>query len=436
MTGAATLSAQAPPPSSAVPRQLAEAVDLAQPQALALLERVVNINSGTMNFAGIRQVGDVFRVELEALGFSTRWVDGSGFNRAGHLIAERKRSGPQVLLIGHLDTVFDADSPFQHFERLSPGSARGPGIIDMKGGDVVALTALKALARVSLLDALSVTVVFTGDEEDPGEPVDQARKALREAATGADIAIGFEDGSGDPRTAIVSRRGSTGWTLTTAGQPAHSSQVFTEKVGAGAVYEIARVLNGFYQRLSIEQLLSVNPGLVLGGTAVSLDAANAKGTAAGKSNVVAGTAVATGDIRAFTPEQLQSTRAAMEDVARASLPHTSSTLAFEDSYPPMPPTDGNRRLLAMYDQASRDLGFGPVVATDPRAAGAADVSFVASRVGQALDGVGLMGTADHTAQETADLTTLPSQAKRIALLLARLPAAPKKRARIESTRRN
>ena len=91
----------------------------------------------------------------------------------------------------------------------------------------------------------------------------------------------------------------------------------------------------------------------------------------------------------------------------------------------MPPTDGNRRLLAMYDQASRDLGFGPVVATDPRAAGAADVSFVASRVGQALDGVGLMGTADHTAQETADLTTLPSQAKRIALLLARLAAAPK-----------
>ncbi len=419
------MNAQAPPAPSALPRQLAEAVDVAQPQALALLERVVNINSGTMNFAGVRQVGDIFRVELESLGFSTRWVDGSGFKRAGHLVAERKGTGPHVLLIGHLDTVFDADSPFQRFERLSPESARGPGIIDMKGGDVVALTALKALAHVGLLDKLSVTVVFTGDEEDPGEPVDLARKPLQDAAAGVDAAIGFEDGSGDPRTAIVSRRGFTGWTLTATGQPAHSSQVFTEKVGAGAVYEIARALSGFYQRLSAEPLLSVNPGLVLGGTTMNLDAANAKGTAAGKSNVVAGTAVATGDIRAFTPQQLEAARAAMQDVARASLPHTSSGLAFDDSYPPMPPTDGNRRLLAMYDQASRDLGFGPVVATDPRAAGAADVSFVASRVGQVLDGVGLMGTADHTAQETADLTTLASQAKRIALLLARLAAAPK-----------
>ena len=420
-------AATAEPQSSAAPTpaQLAAAVDLEQPQALALLERVVNINSGTMNFAGVRQVGEIFLAELQTLGFETRWVDGSGFKRAGHLIAERRRNGPRVLLIGHLDTVFDADSPFQRFERLSPGSARGPGVIDMKGGDVVALTALKALAHVGLLDKLSVIVVFTGDEEDPGEPVGAARQALLDAAAGVDAAIGFEDGSGDPKTAIVSRRGFTGWTLTATGQPAHSSQVFTEKVGAGAVYEVARALAGFYQRLSTEQLLSVNPGLVLGGTAVTLDAANARGTAAGKSNVVAGTAIATGDIRAFTPRQLGTTRAAMEEIARASLPHTSSTLDFDDSYPPMPPTDGNKHLLTMYDQASRDLGFGPVVATDPRAAGAADVSFVASRVGQVLDGVGLMGTADHTAQETADLTTLASQAKRIALLLARLAAAPK-----------
>jgi glutamate carboxypeptidase len=373
-----------------------------------------------MNVAGVKQVGDMFGRELEALGFRTRWIDGGAFHRSGHLVAEREGAGPRVLLIGHLDTVFEADSPFQRFERLSATSARGPGIIDMKGGDVVMLTALHALADAGLLDRLHVVVALTGDEEDPGEPIASARQALRDAAAGAAVALGFEDGSGDPRKAILSRRGFTGWTLTATGTPAHSSQVFTDRVGAGAVYELSRILNGFYDRLSRQELLSVNPGLALGGTKVDFDEARSRGIAEGKTNVVAGTAVATGDIRAFTPAQLEATEAAMREVAAANLPKTSATLTFDDSYPPMPPSDGNRQLLAMYDQASRDLGFGAVVATDPRAAGAADVSFVADRVPRVIDGIGLMGTDDHTARETADLTTLASQAKRAALLLGRL----------------
>ena len=86
----------------------------------------------------------------------------------------------------------------------------------------------------------------------------------------------------------------------------------------------------------------------------------------------------------------------------------------------MAPTDGNRKLLAMYDQASRDVGAGPVAAVDPDRAGAADVSFVAGEVKMILDGVGLMGRDDHTVKETADLSTLPSQTKRAAILLHRL----------------
>ena len=400
--------------------RLSASVDRHLDESLKLLERVVNINSGTMNLAGVRKVGDVFSAELDALGFRTRWVDGGAFKRAGHLVAERTGAGPRVLLIGHLDTVFEADSSFQTLAHLSPTSARGPGIIDMKGGDVIIVSALKALADAGVLDRLSVTVVMSGDEEDPGEPLALARQALVEAATGAEVAIGFEDGSGDPRTAIVSRRGFTNWELRVTGTPAHSSQVFTEKVGAGAIYETARVLHGFYDRLSREALLSVNPGVVLGGTTIDLDAPHSKGTAFGKSNVVSGTAVASGDIRAFTPAQLDAAKATMREVASANLPRTTAVLTFDDSYPPMAPTEGNRRLLAMYDQASRDLGFGPVTATDPRASGAADVSFVADRVPEVIDGVGLMGTSDHTERETADLTTLASQAKRAALLLARL----------------
>src|SRR6185436_17834830 len=154
--------------SSGPERSIVTAVDAGNPAALALLEKVVNINSGTHNFAGVRAVGDVFRKEFDDLGFKTAWVDGAGFKRAGHLVAEHPGKGPRILLIGHLDTVFEADSPFQKFERLDGNRARGPGIIDMKGGDVVIIAALKALKSAGVLADMHVVVVMTGDEEDSG----------------------------------------------------------------------------------------------------------------------------------------------------------------------------------------------------------------------------------------------------------------------------
>src|SRR5262249_36006193 len=166
-------------------RAIARAVDAHRDESLALLERLVNINSGTMNFAGVRQVGDALRAQFDALGFKTRWVDGAGFNRAGHLVAEHPGPGPKILLIGHLDTVFEPSSPFQKFERINDTTARGPGIIDMKGGDVILLYALRALKDAGQLDRMNVTVVFDGDEEDSGTPKEAARKALVDAATGA-----------------------------------------------------------------------------------------------------------------------------------------------------------------------------------------------------------------------------------------------------------
>jgi glutamate carboxypeptidase len=396
------------------------AVDAANPQALALLERVVNINSGSMNFAGVRAVGEVFRGELDALGFTTRWIDGAPFNRAGHLVGERRGSGRRVLLIGHLDTVFEPDSPFQRFQRIDERTARGPGIIDMKGGDVVMIHALKALHAVKALDRLHVTVVMTGDEELTGEPLSAARAALIDAAKQAEVAIGFEDGPGDPRTAVIARRGTTGWQLRVKAKAAHSSQVFREDIGAGAIYEAARILTGFRETLAAEPHLTFNPGVMLGGTSVDLDTALARGTAAGKENVIAEQAVVMGDLRALTPDQFERAKERMLKIAAASLPHSHATLTFEDGYPPLAPTAGNERLLALYDQASRDVGAGPVTAVDPDRAGAADVSFAAGHVKRILDGIGLMGHGDHTPEETADLSTLPSQTKRAALLLYRL----------------
>jgi glutamate carboxypeptidase len=416
-------SAQQPSRSARVSPEeqaIVSSIDSANAQALALLQQVVDINSGSMNFDGVRAVGKVFRAELDALGFTTRWVDGAAFKRAGHLVAERRGKGPRVLLIGHLDTVFEPDSPFQRFERIDDKTARGPGIIDMKGGDVVMVFALRALKAAGALDGLDLTVVMTGDEELSGEPLSAAREALIAAARGADVALGFEDGPGDPKTAVVARRGAISWLLRVKAKPSHSSQIFRADIGSGAIYEAARILNTFRDKLAGEEHLTFNPGLILGGTGVDLDAPQARGMANGKENVVAGEAVIMGDLRTLSPEQLESAKKRMKEIVSASLPHSEATLTFDEGYPPLAPTDGNRRLLALYDQASRDVGAGPVSAVNPDRAGAADVSFVASEVKMILDGIGLMGQNDHTAQETADLSTLPSQTKRAAILLYRI----------------
>ena len=408
------------PALSTTERRITAAVDQRSAQALALLERVVNINSGTMNFDGVRKVGDVFKAELDALGFSTKWVDGAGFGRAGHLVAERNGRGPRILLIGHLDTVFEPRSPFQKFERLSDSTARGPGIIDMKGGDVIIVEALRALKTAGMLDRLSITVVMHGDEEDAGSPLDSARATLTDAAKRSQIALGFEDGSGDPHTAVISRRSAGSWTLKTTGTPGHSSQIFREDIGAGALYEASRILDGFRARLGGQQYLTINPGVVLGGSEVKYDTSQSGGTAFGKTNVIAGQAIVSGDIRALSPEQLQQAKATMKEIVAQHLPKTTAELTFDDGYPPMAPTDGNRKLLAVHDSVSRALGFGSVVAVDPSKAGAADVSFAAPYVPMVIDALGLAGWDDHSDKETANLNWLPRLTKRAAVLIYRL----------------
>jgi glutamate carboxypeptidase len=412
-------------PLSTTERAITASIDRHNGEALTLLERLVNINSGTNNLAGVRQVGDILRAEFDSLGFRTRWVDGAPFHRAGHLIAEHPGPGPKLLLIGHLDTVFEPDNPFQKFERLNDSTAKGPGIIDMKGGDVIMLHALQALKDAGILDRMNIVAVFNGDEEEAGTPLSEARRALIDAAKGAAAGLGFEDGAGDPKSAVIARRSAGGWRITTTGVTAHSGQIFKPEVGAGAVYEASRIVSQFYSQLSGERYLTFNAAMALGGTLVDVDSTGTAGTAAGKRNVVADKMVVTGDIRALTPEQIAKAQATMRSIVGKHLPRTTAEITFDDGYPPMAPTDGNRRLLAMYDRASRDLGLGPVEAVDPSRAGAADVSFVASLVPMLIDGIGLSGHDGHSGNETADLRMLAPQTMRAALVLYRLTSRTK-----------
>lgn len=396
------------------------AVNADLPIALASLEKAVNINSGTMNFKGVKAVGAHFKAELEALGFVVELTDGSAYDRAGHLVASYGTRGPKILMIGHLDTVFAKDDSFQLFEPIDDTHIKGPGITDMKGGDVIMIAAIRALKKQGLLDDLSIKIVMTGDEERSGRPLSLSKKSIIDAAHWADIALGFEDGDDDIKTAVTSRRGSVNWTLDVTGRPAHSSQIFKDGYGYGAIYEASRILNSFRQELTSMENLTFNPGMIVGGTRINFDKNKAAGDAYGKSNVIAKTLKVTGDIRAISPEQLASAKQRMQAIASKNLADTQAILEFEEGYPPMASTEGNAKLLAIYSDISQGLGYGEILAVNPRNAGAADISFAADHVDMAMDGLGLMGDGGHTNDEVADMTSLVKNIQKTAILMYRL----------------
>ena len=406
---------------SPIEQEIVAHVEANAEAAFALLERSVNINSGTMNLEGVAEVGRLYAAEFEALGMQTTWIPMDAVNRSGHLFAEtRGGSGKTVLLIGHLDTVFEKDSPFQRYDR-SDSIATGPGVADMKGGNLVILMALQALHAAGALESANVIVAFTGDEEHTGDPLEIDRRDLIAAGSRSDVALGFEGNVGGVQMATVARRGFTGWTLEVTGTRAHSSAIFREDLGSGSIYESARILTAFHQELRGEQYLTFNPGIILGGSAVEYDAPENRGTAFGKTNVIAERTVVAGDLRTISPEQTERAKERMREIVERSLPHTTATIRFRDSYPSMPPTEGNRAVLAELDRMSRDLGYGPVGEVDPGRRGAADISFVAAHVREgSLSGLGPEGEGSHTVHETLYLNTVPVMAKRAALLVYRL----------------
>lgn len=393
-------------------------VDEQTDEAISFLEKIVNINSGTNNLEGVKEVGMVFKKELDAMGFESKWIDmPKEMKRAGHLLSERKGiKGKKLLLLGHIDTVFEPQGEGSGFVRKDT-LAFGPGTSDMKGGDMVLLFALKALYHAKLLDNTQIIVLYTGDEEAAGKPISVSRGDMVAAADRSDIALSFEGSTGFD-FATVARRGSSSWRLTVTGTQAHSSRIFTEPVGAGAIYESARILHRFYNELR-DPSLTYSPGMIAGGTTVTKSENGYEATASGKQNIVPNTVIVNGDLRFLSDEQKEMTREKMRAIVKDNLPGTSAEIEFIDSYPSMSPKEGNMDVLRVYDQVSRDLGMGEVKPYDPGKRGGGDIAFIADRI-PALDGLGAMGGGAHAPEEFVNLNTLDEQIKRAALLIYRL----------------
>ncbi len=403
----------------------------------ALLQQIVDINSGTMHLAGVEAVKDVLVPKFEALSFTVQWVPMQALTgRAGDLVAEHRcpqgpdKCGQRLLLIGHMDTVFEPSSSFQRYAMVpntNGNLATGPGIADMKGGLVIMLSALRAMQEAGALDKTEIRIVLSGDEERFGAPLDLARRDLIAAAKLSDAAMEFEpsgrlNGPSGQDTVSIGRRSSTTWHLETTGLSGHSSQIFGERLGYGAIYEQVRILDAFRRELP-ETGLTYNVGLILGGATAQINPEATGGSATGKANVIAPAATATGDIRTLNDEQTQRTEDKMRAIVAAHLPKTGAKITFDEGYPAMARTPAGESLLKQWSQASIDLGLGPVAEGGPMSRGAGDIAFAAPYV-SGLVGVGMLGEGYHAEGETAYLDSLAKQAKRAAILIERLSHQP------------
>lgn len=423
LLAACTLAFVAPVHAQLSPaeQQMSATVEAEYERSVALLERLTNQNSGTRNIEGNRIVGEMLRPEFEALGFTVEWIPQDEVERAGHFFArhEGAANGKRILLIAHTDTVFEADSDFQTFVR-DGDRATGPGVYDDKGGIVIVLSALRAMHDAGTLEGANIVVAITGDEEDFGEPGSISRADLLAAAEWADIAFDFESLSiQDGRDmGVVARRSSNAWTVRTTGNEGHSSGIFSERMGDGAAFELARIIHQFRTELP-EPSLTFNVGLMAAGTTAEFAEDLLSAQASGKTNIIPPVAIARGDFRTLTPEQTQRVRERMEAIVADHAPGTTATISFDEGYPPMAPTAGNRALLARLNDVNSDLGLEPQEELDPMRRGAGDISFVA-HLADGLAGLGPSGERAHAPGETIHLGSIRRQAQRAAILISRL----------------
>jgi glutamate carboxypeptidase len=418
------LFAQTTPILSPSEKAVVAYIDANEQTSNALLEKLVNINSGTHDLEGVRAVGEIMQQQLTDLGFKVQWIPMQQVDRAGLLVAEHpcpepKKCGKRILLIGHMDTVFEKSSPFQSYS-VNGNIATGPGVNDMKGGLVDMLFALKALQAAGVLKQTEITVVLSGDEEAHGEPATISRSDMIAAAHRSDVALEFE---GTPRMdgvfyGSISRRSSITWHINTTGETGHSSGIFSVRMGFGAIYELTRILDLFRTQLP-EENLTFNIGMIAGGTSVHVDEAGNNATATGKDNVIAPVAYASGDIRTISNQQTARVEKKMQEIVAHHLPKTTANITFGEGYPAMPPTPQSRALLGILNRANASLGLKQMPELDPMKRGAGDISFVADFI-PGIAGIGATGEGAHAPGETIDLSTQPINTKRDALLMYRL----------------
>jgi len=362
-------------------------------EALDLLRQLVEIQTGSRNKPGLDHMAREMEEVLRGVLPMTRILPFPDHGNMVQAMTEPAAGGDKgIVLVGHMDTVFPADTSFTAF-REDNDRCFGPGVYDMKGGLVVALYALKALSHLGLLQEIPVTMLCNSDEE-IGSPA--SRPWIENEARGALAALVFE-GGGTNNEVVTGRKGRLGLGLTVRGKAGHAA-----KGGAksSAILELAHKIIAL-EGLNDGQEITLNVGLVEGGIGP---------------NTVPELATAALDARFLTPDGQRRLEESMARIIeKENVPGTSSTLNVQSGRPAMPQSKENRRLWALAREQAGILGFD---LPEELRSGVSDANFIAGLGVPVLDGLGPVGDLDHSDLEFILKDSLCSRAALTAATIA------------------
>ncbi|HUH16546.1 MAG TPA: M20 family metallopeptidase [Methylomirabilota bacterium] len=381
---------------------LRRAVDARVPRLLEELESLVNIDCGSYTPDGVNRVADFVSDALRELGATVErhaHQPTEGQPRLGDLVIGRlEGTGPRLLLIGHMDTVFDPGTAAARPYRSSSGRATGPGVTDMKAGLLAGLHALGALREAGASPA--VTFVANPDEE-IGSPF--STPTIRELAAAHDAALVLEcaRANGD---IVSARKGIADYHLALVGRAAHAG-VEPEK-GRSAILEAAHQVLALHALNGRWPTVTVNAGVIAGGT---------------RPNVVPERCELQVDLRAATADAFDAAAAEVERLAASpTLEGVTVSLRRIAGHPPMEKTDASARLVALAVSLAVDLGF---ELSDAATGGASDANTTAALGLPTLDGLGPVGGDDHSVDEWLDLSSVAPRTTLLAGLIGRIGQA-------------
>jgi glutamate carboxypeptidase len=358
-----------------------------------MLERLARQNSFTRHSEGVNAVVAILAAELERLGLAPQRIPSARFG--DHLAFDTAAPGPAIFLIGHTDTVF-APGTFETW-RAEGDLACGPGVCDMKGGLVVTLFALEALARGGLLDRVPLRGLWVSDEE-TGSPESQA--ITRARVQGCACALGFESGRAEDRI-VTRRKGLASLEVQARGIPAHAGNAHHR--GRSAIWSLARFVDRVQSLTDYASGVTVNVGMIEGGTT---------------RNTVPAHACCEVDVRFLTAAD--GVRIAQEIERAASstaLEGTRLEVRPSSSRPPLERTEASAALAVEYGACQAESGLGSGEA--PLAGGGSDASTTSAAGVPSIDGLGPRGSGFHTPEETIDLGSLVPKAAALVRFLAR-----------------
>jgi glutamate carboxypeptidase len=372
------------------------------PAYLADLERLVSIDCGSYTPSGVNEVADVVSARLESLG-ATVERQGGGAAPDGRplgdlVVARLEGTGPRLLLIGHMDTVFEPGTVAARPYRVDGERALGPGVSDMKGGLMAGLCALAALEQAGLRPA--VTFVANPDEE-IGSPF--SGPVIRQLARDHDAALVLEcaRANGD---IVSARKGIAELTLTVHGRAAHAG-VEPEK-GRSAILAAARLTEALHELNGRWPTVTCNVGAIAGGT---------------RPNVVPETCRLEVDLRAANRIEFDE---AVAEVARLAATPTVLDTTTEQrlvaSHAPMEKSPATGRLVELAQAIAGELGF---TVNDASTGGASDANTTAAEGVPTLDGLGPVGGDDHAPREWLDLSSVIPRTALLAGLMSRIGEA-------------